>query len=414
MIVRVPTVEIEREIDARLYKTRKTTRLKGFRPGKVPAKVVRQRFGGQIRQEVLSDIIRESYSRAISQEQLNPASSPAIEALNKQDEEHFSYQAMFEVFPEIALKGLDGLAIESPHVEIVDSDVDAMIDKLRVQRADWQTVDRKAQPDDRVIVDFVGRVKKEPFEGGEGKEVPIVLGSGQVLADFEKALKGLAAGDEKTAKVKFPKDYGVEDLAGKKAVFDITVHRVEEQILPELDDEFLDAFGAKEGGVAKLKDDVRNNMQRELDERLKVETKTRALDALLDQNQISVPNSLVQQEISNLQGDAMRRMGIEDPEQAPPREGFNDMAGRRVMLGLLVQELVSEHNIELDRARVDDRIETLVSPYEKPHEAAQMYRGSRELMAQVESAVLEDQVVDFLLEQGGSKEKKMSFEEFMG
>ena len=414
MTVRVPAAEIEREIDARLVKMSRTARIKGFRPGKIPPKVVRQRYGPQIRQEVLADVIRASFSRAVSQAQLNPAGGPSIEPLSGKDAEHFSYRATFEVYPEIALKGLEKLAMEKPLVAIEDADIEKMIERLRRQRATWRSVERKAQATDRVTVDFTGTIDGEPFAGGEGKDVPIVLGSKQVVEDFDAALHGVTKGEEKTAKVKFPKNYGVADVAGNKAVFEIRVKGIEEQVLPEIDAEFLTAFGVAEGGLEGLKVDVRKNMQRELDERLRVHMRAQALNALLEGNRIDVPKALVAQEIQGLQADAMRRSGIQDPQKAPPAENFREAAMRRVQLGLLVQEVIRAHKVELDRGRVDRRIEELVVPYEKPQEAAQLYRSSRELMAQVESAVLEDQVVDFLLASGKVKDKATTFDEFMG
>jgi trigger factor len=413
LTIRVPNVDIEREIDARLQKVGRTARLKGFRPGKVPHKVVRKHYGGQVRQEVLSEVIRRSYTRAIEQEQLNPAGGPRIEALPGEDQEHFAFRATFEVFPQIMIADLDKLEIERPSVEITDADVDAMMQKLREQRAEWRAVERKAVNGDRVVVDFVGTLAGEPFEGGEAKDITIVVGAGQVIEDFDKALEGLAAGDEKKAKVKFPKDYGSEKLAGKKAEFAITAHRVEEKVLPQVDAEFAKLFGVEEGGVDALRVEVRNNMQRELDERLKNETKTRTLDALLAANDVTTPRTLIDEEINNLQADAMRRMGIEDPAQAPARERFEPAAKRRVAVGLLLQELIRGNGIELDRARVQRRVDELVAPYEKPAEAAQLYRSSRELMAQVESSVLEDQVVEFLLERAKTTEKSTGFDEFM-
>jgi trigger factor len=350
----------------------------------------------------------------VSEARLNPAGGPAIEALPGSDGEHFSYRATFEVYPQIELKGLESLTIERPQVEIQDVDVDNMIERLRGQRATWQAVDREAKEGDRIVVDFVGKIDDQPFDGGTGKDVTLLIGAGQVIDDFDKALRGLTAGAEKSAKVKFPKEYGVKDLAGKKAIFEISAKRVDEKVLPELDAEFLAAFGVPEGGVDGLKVEVRKNMQRELDERLRSETRTRALDALLDANRIDVPKALVSEEIRSLQADAMRRMGIEDPKKAPAAENFRAGAVKRVQLGLLVQELISQHKLELDRGKVDRRIEELSMPYEKPSEAAQLYRSNRELMAQVESSVLEDQVVAFMLEHGKSKQKALSFEDFMG
>jgi trigger factor len=414
MTVRVPAAEIERAIAARLAQVGKTAKLKGFRPGKVPHKVVKQYYGGQVREEVLSDVIRTTYSRAIAEQNLNPAGGPRIEPLagDGAGAEHFTYRATFEVYPEIELKPLDGLSVEVPSVTIGDSDVDEMIEKLRAQRATWQTVERAAAEGDRAIVDFAGTIDGAPFEGGEGKNVTIVIGAGQVLKDFERALHGARAGDTPTATVLFPDNYPTKNLAGKTALFAITVQRVEERVLPELDDQFAAAFGIA-GGAATLKDEVRGNMARELNERLRAETKTRAFDALIGANRITVPRALIEQEITSLQTDALRQMGSTDPQQAP-RERFESLAQRRVTVGLLIQELLKRHKIKLDQARVDQRIKELSAPYEKPDEAAQYYRSDRSMMAQVEASVLEDQVVDFLLSQASSKTKTLSFKEFMG
>jgi trigger factor len=417
MTVRVPTAEIERAITARLAQVGKTAKLKGFRPGKVPQKVVRQYYGGQVRDEVMTDVIRTTYSRAIAEQKLNPVPvAPRIESLGGADagsSEHFIYRATFEVYPEIALKPLDDLAIEVPSVAIEESDLDAMIEKLRDQRATWKPVDRAAAEGDRVGVDFAGTVDGEPFEGGQGKNVSIVVGSGQVLKDFDRALRGVAAGESTTATVLFPQDYPAKPLAGKTAVFAITLLRVEERQLPELDDAFATSFGLT-GGAASLRGEVRNNMERELKERLRADTKSRVFDALIRANQIVVPRALVDQEISTLQQDALRQMGSTDATQAPPRERFEAIAQRRVTVGLLIQELLQEHKIKLDQSRVEQRIKELAAPYEKPDEAAQFYRSDRGMMAQVEASVLEDQVVDFLLARAATTAKNLSFKDFMG
>jgi trigger factor len=416
LTIRVPSADIEREIATRLAKVGKTAKLKGFRPGKVPDKVVRQYYGGQVRDEVLSDVIRASYSHAIAQQKLNPAGGPRIEALSEPgaaDQDHFSYRATFEVYPEIALQPLDRLAIEIPKVAIADSDVDAMIEKLRQQRATWQTVERSAADKDRVVVDFTGTIDGEPFPGGQGNDVAIVVGSGQVLKDFDRALHGAAAGETKIAAVTFPKDYPTQSLADKKAEFTIAIKRVEEQVLPELDDAFAAGFGVRSGSIADLPKEVRSNMERELAERLKGETKTRSFDALVKANQVAVPRALVEQEVQTLQADAMRQLGINDPAQAPARERFLALAERRVTVGLLIQELIKEHKIRLDPARVEKRIQELSAPYEKPEEAAQFYRGNRGMMTQVEAQVLEDQVVDLILDRAKPRERTLSFNEYM-
>jgi trigger factor len=288
-----------------------------------------------------------------------------------------------------------------------------MIERLRKQKGSWETVEREAAEGDRVVVDFLGKIGKEPFEGGEGKEIKIVLGADQVIPDFEAALVGVKAGEEKTAKVKFPKDYGVESLAGKKATFEITVHEVEALELPEVDDEFMAAFGVTEGGPEAFRKDVRSNMQRELDQRLRELSKTNVLQALHQAHSFDLPTPLVHQEAHALQADAMQRMGVDDPAKAPALDNFLPMAEQRVRLSLLVQELIVREKIELDRDRVEQRIQELASPYESPEEAAQLYRSNKELMTQIESAVLEDQVVDVLIEKGESKPKKLGFDEFM-
>ncbi len=413
MTVRVPTDEIEREVDTRLKKVGRTARLKGFRPGKVPLKIVRQRYGGQIRNEVVSDVIRNSYARAVRQEELNPAGGPEIEPISTGGEDHFSYRATFEVFPEIELKPAGSLTVEIPRVEVVESDVDDMLETIREQHAEWLAVDRKSAAGDRVVVDFNGTIGGEPFEGGEGKEVPVVVGSGQVVDDFDKALKKVVAGQAKTAKVKFPKSYPVSDLAGKRAVFEISVHRVEEKHLPEVDEEFFQAMAIEEGGVDALRAELRSNMEREMNERLRAASRAAAFEALLKLNKIDVPSVLVQEEASTMQAEAMRRMGIDDVEKAPPASGFEASARRRVALSLLVREMINAHEIELDRVRVNERIKEMSAPYEDAQRVAQAYRSSPELMSQVESGVLEDQVADFVIEHGKTREKRIGFKEFM-
>jgi trigger factor len=415
LTVRVPSAEIERAIAARLAQVGKTAKLKGFRPGKVPQKVVRQYYGGQVRDEVMTDVIRTTYSRAIAEQKLNPAGGPRIEPVAGADAgaEHFTYRATFEVYPEITLKDLGDLALDVPSVDVTEPDLDAMIDKLRSQRATWKTVERAAAEGDRVTVDFAGTIDGEPFEGGQGKGVGIVVGAGQVLKDFDAALRGLKAGESTAATVLFPPDYPTQNLAGKTALFAIDAKTVEERQLPEIDDAFAESFGLA-GGAASLRGEVRNNMERELKERLRAETKTRAFDALIKANRIVLPRALVEQEISTLQADALRQMGSNDPQQAPPRERFEAIAQRRVTVGLLIQELLREHKIKLDETRLEQRIKELAAPYEKPDEAAQFYRSDRGMMAQVEASVLEDQVVDFLLSRARCTTKSITFKDFMG
>ncbi|HEX5766434.1 MAG TPA: trigger factor, partial [Woeseiaceae bacterium] len=342
MRVELPAERIEKEIETRLKKVGRTVRIKGFRPGKIPSKVVRQRYGGQIRQEVLSELVQKSYSDAVIQENLNPAAGPRIVPEATGDGKDFAYVATFEVLPEVKLKDLDKIEVEKPEVEISDEDREAMILNLRKQKASFEPVERAAQEGDRVIVDFDGTLKGESVKGGKGKEVPVTLGQGQMLPDFEKALYGVKPGEEKTFKVKFPKDYHAEELAGQKVEFAIKVHRVEEEKLPPLDDSLAELYGVEEGGLEQLRADVVSNMEREAAEKVKTDVKEQVMNALLELNPIDIPSSLTHEEMHSRQHEAMRRLGIKDHDKAPPVENFRPGAERSVRLGLLMRQLIED------------------------------------------------------------------------
>ncbi len=413
MRVELPAERIEKEIESRLKSVGRTAKIKGFRPGKIPAKVVRQRYGGQIRQEVLSDLMQKSYSDAVIQENLNPAGGPKIEPEAVENDKGFAYVATFEVLPEITLQGLDKIAVTKPEIEIADKDCDDMIHNLRKQKAVWSAVDRQSNEGDRVIVDFNGTLKGEPIKGGQGKEVPVVLGEGRMLPDFEKALIGSKAGDEKSIKVKFPKDYHDEELASKKVDFTIKVHRVEEEELPPLDDTLAELYDVKEGGLATLRADVRANMEREAKQRVSGDIKEQALNGLVDANPIEIPNSLKEREIQSLQHEAMRRLGIEDHDKAPPAENFAEAAERRVRLGLLVRQLIQDNNLSVDTDRVRKHVEEMCASYENAEDMIAMYMRNEQAIAQIEPIVLEEQAVEWLTENGVVKTRKAGFQEYM-
>ena len=414
MRVELPAERIEREVDTRLKSVGRTAKLKGFRPGKVPPKVVKQRYGKQVRQEVLSELMQRSYTDAVLQENLRPAGGPQIEPEEGGDSESFAYVATFEIMPEVELKDLDKLKIEKPEVTIGDEDLDEMILKLRKQKASWDEVDRPSAEGDRVIVDFTGTLDGEEFEGGKGTEIPVTLGQGQMLPDFEKALFGIKAGDEKSFKVKFPKDYHAEDLAGKKVDFAIKTHRVEEETLPPVDDSLAAAFDVTEGGIDKFIEDVKENMRREADAKVKNDLRERIMTALLDANQFDIPQTMKHQEMHSLQHDAMRRLGVEDHSQAPPIENFADMAEQRVRLSLLVSQLISDQGLTVDAAKVRERVEEMCAGYENSDEMVEMYVNNAEIMKQLEPMVLEQQAFDWLLENGKTTTKKVTFTEYMG
>ena len=412
MRVEVPIERIDNEVDSRLKSMGKTARVKGFRPGKVPARVVRQKYGKQIRQEVLGEVMQKSYTDAVVREKLKPAGGPKIET-EAEDGKSFTYVATFEVLPEFELRNLDKIKVDKPEVDIREEDIDDMLLSLRRQRASWSEVNRKSKDGDRVIVDFTGTLDGKEFQGGSGSEIPVVLGQGQMLEDFEKGLKGVKPGDEKSIKVKFPKDYPAEDLAGKKADFAIKVHKVTEEVLPELNDEFAAAFNVTEGGLEQFRKEVRENMEREARQKIHADIREQVMNGLIDKNPIDIPRALVHEEMHSMQHEAMQRMGIEDHDQAPPMENFREAAEKRVRLGLLLRQVITENNIAADNDDLKARVEDMCSGYENADEMVKMYMSNPQVMQQIEPLVVEQKAVDWLVENGKAKTRKVNFKDYM-
>ena len=413
MRVELPAERIEQEVASRLKSVGRSAKLKGFRPGKVPPKVVKQRYGKQIREEVLSELLQKSYTDAVMQENLNPAGGPQIETEDNKDDNSFAYVATFEIMPQIELKDLDKIEVEVPDITIADKDMDEMILRLRRQKADWKAVDRKSADGDKVTCDFTGTLKGEEFEGGKGTEVPVILGQGQMLPDFEKGLSGVKAGDEETIKVKFPKDYHAGDLAGQKVEFAIKVHRVEEEVLPPVDDKLAEMFEVTEGGIEQFQKDVRANMEREAEDKVKSDVREQIMNGLLEKNPVDVPQTLKHQEAHTMQHDAMQRMGIEDHDQAPPISNFEAMAEQRVRLSLLVSQLISDEKITVDDAKVREHVEKLCASYDNAEDMVNLYMSNPQIVQQIQPVVLEQQAFDWLLENGKSTTKKVGFTEYM-
>ena len=412
MRVELPLEPIQQQVESRLKTVGRTAKIKGFRPGKVPAKVIKQRYGKQVREEVLGEILQKSYSDAVTQQNLRPAGGPKIETQDE-DGKTFAYVATFEIMPDVELKDLGKIKIEKPDVQISDDEVDGMLTNLRMQKSTWEIVERKSKDGDRVIVDFSGELDGEAFQGGQGTEIPVVLGEGQMLPDFEKGLKGIKAGDEKTFKVKFPKDYHVADLAGQKADFSIKTHRVEERILPELNDEFAEMFDVTEGGLEKFTKDVRENMEREAEQKVKNDIREQVMESLLATNPLDIPQALKQQEAHSLQHDAMQRMGIEDHDQAPPIETFSEAAEKRVRLGLLLRQVIADKDLKADEAKIREHVEDMCASYENSAAMVEMYMSNPQVMQQVEPMVVEQLAIDWLLENGKVKSKKIAFKDYM-
>lgn len=412
--VAVPAQRVTSEIEQRLKQISRTARLKGFRPGKAPFSVIQKQFGEQVRAEVIGDLMRSTFAEAVSKENLRPAGGPKIEPLTLPPEADLKYAATFEVFPEVKIKPVDTIAIERVTANITEEDVDAMIESMRRQRPVFTEVQRAAADTDRVTVDYDGKIDGKPFEGSVGRDVQFVVGSGRVLPELDAAVKGASAGETRTATLKYPENHASKELAGKTAEFTLTVKKVEEQSLPEVNEEFAKSFGVEEGGTAALREEVRKSMEREVADLVRSRVRTQVMDALYKENTIEVPRALVEEQIQQLQLDMARRMGARDASQIPPREPFEEPARRRVALGLIIAEIIRSENLKVDRERVQAQLEELASNYPNPDEVRRAYLQNPEAMRQIESAVLEEQTVDWILERARVTERVVSFKELTG
>jgi trigger factor len=370
-------------------------------------KLLRRNYGGQVLQEVYGQMIESSYQEAIQQEKLRPAGMPKIEPKAGGEEGQFGYVATIEVMPEVELSKLEG-EIKRPVAEIAPQDIDEMIEKLRKQRATWQTVERAAAEGDQVKVNFKGLVDGEAFEGGSAENLDLVLGSKRMIEGFESGLVGMVKEEKRSIDLKFPEDYRVEELAGKPVTFEVEVAEVSEEVLPEIDDDFAKEFGASDG-VETLKQDVKENMTRELSQRIQARIKSQAMDLILEQNKIDIPNALVEEEIEALRKQARERMGQGAGNFELPREMFEEQAKRRVNLGLVIGEIIKQNEIQVDNDRVRQTIEEYAASYEQPDEVVKYYYGNQQQLAAVQNIVLEDQVVDWVMEQVDVVDDKTTF-----
>jgi trigger factor len=412
--VAVPGERVTGEVDARLRQLGRTARIKGFRPGKVPFAVLRRQFGSQVHAETVSDLMRSTFAEAVSQQKLRPAGGPRIEPIAVAPGTELRYAAIFEVLPDVKLHPLQDIAVERPGAQIGEADIDAMIESMRAQRPIFTPVERAAQEGDRVALDFEGRIDGEVFPGGKGEGMAVTIGAHRVLPEIEQALVGMSVGSIKTIPAQFPADYGAKAVAGKSAEFDLKLTRVEERSLPAVDDEFLRAFGVQEGGVSELREEVRKSMEQEMAEAVRGRMRDQLFDALYTGNPLEVPQGMLEAQISELQAQAMRRQGTQDPAQAPARGALEANARRRVALGLLIGEIVREQGLKVDRARVEQKLESVSASYPDPQEARRQYLASREAMEQLESSALEDQVLDWALTQVKMVDKPTTFRELTG
>jgi trigger factor len=409
--VAIPAAEIDGEVAQRLNRISRTARLKGFRPGKAPLAVIRQQYGEQVHGEVINDLMRSSFSEAVAREKLNPAGGPRIEPIAMSPGSDLKYAAVFEVLPEIRLKPITDLAIEKPVASVSDKDLEAMVDTLRKQRPAFNEVARAAVANDRVTVDFTGTIDGAEFEGGSGNNVAITIGSGQVMKEFEDALLGAKAGDSREADATFGADHPKKELAGKTAHFSIKVGKVEEQSPAPLDEAFARSFGIADGSLDSLRNEVRANMERELAEAIRQKMRAQVLDGLFASNPLELPRQMVEETIQELQVEMLRRAGVRDAKQVPPREPFEQPARRRVALGLLMSEVVRSAGIKVSREAVQEKLNELAASYSNPDEVRRAYLQNAEMMRQIESQVLEQQAIDWVLGQAKVKEKPSSFAE---
>ncbi|WP_299940791.1 trigger factor [uncultured Microbulbifer sp.] len=415
LTVNLPAEIVDREVDKRLQQAAKTVRVNGFRKGKVPLKLVRQRFGAGVRQEVLGEVMSRSFQEAVEKEQLKPAGQPSIEAKETAAGKNLEYVATFEVYPQVALTDLAEISIERPIAAVSSADIDNMIDVLRKQQSTWKDTKRKAQMGDRVSIDFIGRKDGEVFEGGEAKGEQLVLGSGQMIPGFEDGILGMKPGEERDVDLTFPADYQDEALRSAAVTFHIKVNSAELPELPELDDAFFEAYGVEGGGEEKFREEVCSNMERELKNAALNKVKTQVMDQLFEKHQLELPAALVTGEIKTLRAQMIQQFGgqvkVEDAERMLPDTMFEEQARRRVVLGLVVGEIVKQNDLTVDAERVKAKVEELASTYQQPEEVVDYYYSNRELLTGVESVALEDQVVDFILVSAKLEDVESSYDE---
>lgn len=411
LTVQIPATRVDQEVDNRLKSLSRTVRVAGFRPGKVPHKVLQAKYGSRVRQEVVGELIQSSYHDAITQQNLQPAGEPNIVPKPSATGQDLEFTATFEVFPELTLAPMDGISIDKPLAEVVDADIDEMLEVLRKQRLTWEGVSRAASLGDQVTIDCSGTMNGTAFPGGEMRNTPIELGSGTFIEGFEAGLVGKQAGDEVALDLTFPADYHSAALAGKPVRFAVKVIAVAQPNMPDINDEFAASFGIKEGGVEALRREVGANMRRELEATIKVKVKEQLLDALMSANPVTPPSSLVDQEVERL----MRQDREDHGSQASlqPRDVYVERARRRVVLGLLIAGIVKANAITVDPAKVRSTIESIAASYEEPEEVVKWYYGNRQLLSGIEALVLEDQVVEWMLQRVAVHEQPTTFKALM-
>ena len=417
--IAVPMSEIDHEVDSRLKRLTRTVKMHGFRPGKVPLKVVAQQYGPQVRQEVLGETLQKSFGDAVREQNLKVAGYPRFDAKPPAEgASDFEYCATFEVYPEVQLGDISGVTVTRSQLEVGDAQVDRTLEIMRKQRVTFDPAERAAENGDRVTMSYNGKIDGAEFAGGKAENTQVVLGEGRLLPDFEAALAGMKAGDSKSFELRFPDDYHGKDVAGKTATFDVSVSEVAAPKLPEIDAEFAKSLGVEDGDLEKMRSEIRANLEREVKTRLRNRIKDQVMQALLDTTKVEVPKALVESEIERLR-DLTRQdftaRGIPVKDDTPlPAELFQGQAQRRVNLGLILAELVKAHQLQAKPEQVRAAVEEQAQSYEHPQEVVRWYYQQPERLRELESIALEDNVVEWALRSAKVEDKPIEFDELMG
>ncbi len=417
LTVAIEEARIAQAVESKLKEMLHTVKIKGFRPGKVPLKVVKQQYGGQVREDVVNEVLQSTFYEALSQENLHPAGAPAFSTRESTPGAGLEYTATFEVYPEIQLGSLADQKIEKPSVEIAETDIDNMIDRIRRQHVNWEASDAPAEKGDRISIDFKGMIEGETFEGGEGKDTSIELGSGRMIAGFEDGLVGAVKDADVILDLQFPEGYQATELAGKPVQFTVHVNAVEKAVLPEVDDAFAKKMGVESGEIDLLRKDVLENMELELGKQMKTKLKEKVMDMLVEVNKIDIPKSLIENESEALRNQMVQNLsnqGLSETDVNALRpDMFAEQAQRRVRLGLIMNEIVKENAINVEAENVRALVEEIARPYEQPEEVIKWYYADKRRLGEIESLALEEQVVQWAVEQAEIVETKATFDEIM-
>jgi trigger factor len=411
---------LQSEVESRLKRIARQVKMDGFRPGKVPMNVVAQQYGYSVQYEVMNDKVGEAFAQAANEAKLRVAGQPKITEKEGAPEGELQFDAVFEVYPEVKIGDLSSAEVEKVTADVNDAAIDRTVDILRKQRRTFaqRGLDQAAADGDRVTIDFAGKIDGEPFEGGKAEGFQFLVGEGQMLKEFEDAVRGMKAGESKTFPLNFPADYHGKDVAGKTADFLVTLHKIEAPHLPEVNEAFAKSLGVDGGTVEALREDIRKNLAREVKFRLQARNKQAAMDALVAQAELDLPKSVVQAEIDRLVEGAradLKQRGIKDADKAPiPEDLFREQAERRVRLGLVVAELVRTHELQAKTEQIEAHLQDMAASYEKPADVVRWYKGDNRRMAEVEAIVIENNVAEFVLAKAKVTEKSVSFEELMG